>query len=133
MKRSMASLLSGVAMAVVVAGPVALAPLPAVAQQANEVVWVQIEAHPSLRVAQQRAQLYAGLLADVNGFSLGGTWYGVVLGPYTRADAERVMQVYKAERKVPQDAFIAFSSNLGQQFWPVGANVLSQGSVPAPT
>jgi len=129
----MASLLSGVAMAVVVAGPVALAPLPAVAQQANEVVWVQIEAHPSLRVAQQRAQLYAGLLADVNGFSLGGTWYGVVLGPYTRADAERVMQVYKAERKVPQDAFIAFSSNLGQQFWPVGANLLSQGSVPAPT
>lgn len=132
MKKTMASLLGGVAMAVTVAGPVALAPLPAQAQQADEVVWVQIEAHPSLQVAQARAQLYGGALADVNGFSLGGGWYGIVLGPYTRADAERVMQVYKAERRVPQDAFIAFSSNLAQQFWPVGANLLSQGATAAP-
>ena len=131
MKKTMASLLGGVAMAVMVAGPVAFAPLPAQAQQA-EVVWLQIEAHPSLRVAQARAQLYAGQLADVNGFSLGGAWYGVLLGPYTRADAERVLQVYKDERRVPQDAFIAFSSNLGQQFWPVGADVLNQSAAPAP-
>ena len=71
---------------------------PAVAQQAGaQAVWIQVEAHPSLRVAQDRARLYAGTLADVNGFSLGGNWYGVVLGPYTRADAERVLQVYKTE------------------------------------
>ncbi|TMV12954.1 serine protease [Arenibacterium halophilum] len=103
---------------------------PAAAQQ--EVVWLQIEAHPSLRVAQERARLYAGALADVNGFSLGGNWYGIVLGPYTREDAEQALRVYKSERQIPQDAFIAFSSNLGQQFWPVGANVLGQGAVPAP-
>jgi len=106
---------------------------PVAAQQSGaQAVWIQVEAHPSLRVAQDRARLYAGALADVNGFSLGGNWYGVVLGPYTRADAERVLEVYKIERQIPQDAFIAFSRNFGQQFWPVGANVLNTGAVPAP-
>ncbi|MHA6262637.1 serine protease [Arenibacterium sp. CAU 1754] len=106
---------------------------PAIAQQAaDEVVWVQIEAHPSLRVAQERAQVYAGTLADVNGFALGRGWYGIVLGPYTRADAERVLQVYRAERQVPRDSFIAFSQNLGQQFWPVGQSGTNRAAAAAP-
>ena len=60
-----------------------LAPLAqrAAAQSSEDVVWVQIEAHPSLSVAQARARLYAGSLEDVNGFALGGNWYGIVLGP----------------------------------------------------
>jgi len=102
------------------------------AQSGDEVVWVQIEAHPSLRVAQDRASVYAGALPDVNGFSLGGSWYGIVLGPYTRPDAERVLQVYKAARQIPQDSFIAYTRNFGQQYWPVGANVLNTGAVEAP-
>ena len=107
---------------------------PALAQQSGvEVVWIQVEAHPSLRVAQDRSQLYSGRLADVNGFALGGNWYGIVLGPYTRGDAERVLQVYKSERQIPQDAFITFTQNFGQQFWPVGADLLNTGAVPAPT
>jgi peptidoglycan hydrolase-like protein with peptidoglycan-binding domain len=92
--------------------------LPAWAQQA--LTWVQIEAHPSLATAQQRASAYARLLRDVNGFSLGRGWYGIVLGPYTRPDAERVLQVYKADRQIPQDSFITFPGRLGQQFWPLG-------------
>jgi peptidoglycan hydrolase-like protein with peptidoglycan-binding domain len=106
---------------------------PALAQQSGaELVWVQIEAHPSLRVAQERAQLYSGALDDVNGFSLGGNWYGIVLGPYSREDAQRVLQVYQSERRIPQDSFLAFSSNFGQQFWPLGANALNTGAVTAP-
>jgi len=99
---------------------------------AQDAVWVQVEAHPSLRVAQQRAQIYTGVLADVNGFSLGGNWYGVMLGPYTRDDAERVLQVYRANQQIPADSFISLSASLGQQFWPVGANVLNRGVVTAP-
>lgn len=103
------------------------------AQQNNQdVVWVQIEAHSSLRVAQNRAQAYAGTLADVNGFSLGGNWYGVVLGPYLRADAQQVLNTYRAQGQIPQDSFISFTRSLGQQFWPVGADVLSQGAVTVP-
>jgi len=102
------------------------------AASAQDVAWVQIEAHPSLRTAQARAQAYAGTLEDVSGFSLGGNWYGVVLGPYTRADAQRVLQVYRAERQIPADSFISFSSSLGQQFWPVGVDSLSRGVAIAP-
>lgn len=104
----------------------AVAP-PARAQQ--EVVWVQIEAHPSLRVAQDRARLYAGELADVNGFALGGGWYAIALGPYLRSDAEQVLQVYRAEGEIPRDSFVALSRAFQQQFWPIGANVLNRGVV----
>ncbi len=102
------------------------------AASAQDVVWIQIEAHPSLRAAQQRAQVYSGVLADVSGFSLGGNWYGVMLGPYTRADADRVLQAYRAERQIPVDSFISFTASLGQQFWPVGADFLNRGTVAVP-
>jgi peptidoglycan hydrolase-like protein with peptidoglycan-binding domain len=105
----------------------------AMAQQGGQdTVWIQIEAHPSLRDAQARAQLYAGALPDVNGFSLGGNWYGILLGPYARDDAERMLQVYRRERQIPRDSFIARSNNLRQQFWPVGASTAGSGIVLAP-
>ncbi len=99
----------------------------ATAQQSNpDVVWIQIEAHPSLNEAQRRAQSYAAFLPDVTGFSLGGSWYGVMLGPYLRADAEDVLRVYRAEGRIPQDSYISFSNSLGQQYWPVGADLLGR-------
>lgn len=108
-----------------------VAPLPAQAQS-DEVVWVQIEAQPSLAAATDRARAYATLLEDVNGFSLGGGWYGVTVGPYTRADAQEVLRTYVRQGLVPRDSFIQFSGRLGQQFWPVGANVLNRGAIAVP-
>jgi peptidoglycan hydrolase-like protein with peptidoglycan-binding domain len=105
----------------------------ATAQQSNpEVVWIQIEAHPSLNEAQRRAQVYTAALPDVNGFSLGGSWYGVMLGPYIRADAEEVLRVYRSEGKIPQDSYISFSNTLGQQFWPVGSDLLGRQTAATP-
>lgn len=95
----------------------------AAAQQ--DIAWVQIEALPSLTAAEDRVRAYAGRLPDVNGFALGGGWYGVVLGPYTGDDAQRVLDVYRAERDIPRDSFIAYSNGFQQQFWPVGANLLN--------
>ena len=106
--------------------------LGAQAQQADDVVFVQIEAQPSLSLATQAAREYAGRLPDVNGFALGGGWYGVALGPYTRVDATQVLRVYRAEREIPRDSYIASPSDFRQQFWPVGANVLSQQLAPTP-
>lgn len=94
--------------------------LPAWAQQA--LTWVQIEAHSSRDVAERRASDYARVLDDVSSFALGGGWFGIVLGPYSRADADRVLQVFRTQRQIPQDSFITFSNRLGQQIWPVGAN-----------
>lgn len=91
--------------------------LPAAAQQS---VWVQIEAQPTLSSAQERARIYAAELEDVSGFYLGGGWYGIVLGPYARADAETVLRRYRGAGQIPADSFIAFGDNFSQQFWPVG-------------
>ena len=111
-----------------------LAPLAqrAAAQSSEDVVWVQIEAQPSLAEATARARAYAAELEDVNGFSLGGGWYGIAVGPYRRADAEQVLRGYVQQRVVPRDSFIQLSSAFRQQFWPVGANVLSRGVLEAP-
>lgn len=101
---------------------------PAWAQQ--DVVWVQVEAQPSLTTAQDRARAYARQLPDVNGFALGSGWYGVVLGPYTRSDAEQVLRVYRAEGSIPRDSFITVTENFRQQFWPIGINVLTAPALP---
>ncbi|MEX0370656.1 MAG: peptidoglycan-binding domain-containing protein, partial [Tateyamaria sp.] len=95
-------------------------------------VWIQIEAQPSLTAATDRARIYAADLPDVNGFALGGGWYGIALGPYARQDAEQVLRVYRAEGVIPRDSYIALGSAFRQQFWPVGANVLNRGAVQAP-
>ena len=107
-------------------------PPQARAQQPDDVVWVQIQAVQSLATATDRAQAYTALLEDVNGFALGGGWYGIVVGPYTRADAELVLQTYRRDGLIPRDSFLQSTPRLGQQFWPVGANVLNRGVIEAP-
>jgi hypothetical protein len=102
------------------------------AQSPDDVVWVQIEAQPSLTEATARARVYAGQLQDVNGFALGGGWYAIAVGPYRRSDAEQVLRTYVNDRIVPRDSFVQFSTSFRQQFWPVGANVLNRGVINAP-
>ena len=109
-----------------------LAVLRVNAQQPDDIVFVQIEAQPSLALATEAARDYAGRLPDVNGFALGGGWYGIAFGPYARVDAEQVLRVYRSEREIPRDSYLAAPSDFRQQFWPVGANVLSQQLAPAP-
>lgn len=102
------------------------------AQSGDDIVWIQIEAQPSLAAATDRARVYAGRVEDVNGFALGGGWYGVAIGPYRRADAQLVLRQYVRDRLVPRDSFIQVSDRLRQQFWPVGANVLNRGVIAVP-
>lgn len=105
---------------------------PVSAQSAEDVVWVQVEAQPSLREATQSVRGYAGTLEDVNGFALPGGWYAIALGPYKRRDAEIVLRSYRRDRLIPSDAFIALSGSFRQQFWPVGANLLARGAIAIP-
>lgn len=102
------------------------------AQDSQDIAWVQIEAQPSLTITQRRAQAYGADMQDVNGFSLGGGWYAVALGPYTRADAETVLNVYRNEGLIPRDSFLTDSTSFQSQFWPVGANLLALPLVTQP-
>ncbi len=108
------------------------AAVPAAFSQGQNLAWVQIEAQPSLTRAQASIRRYAATLQDVNGFTIRGGWYAIALGPYTSEDAERVLQVYRAERVIPRDSYIALSSDYQQQFWPVGANVLNRPALTVP-
>ncbi len=103
----------------------------ALAQQ-DQGVWVQVEAHPTLREAQERARDYSNSLPDVNGFRLNSGWYAIVIGPYLRTDAEQVLRVYRAEGQIPSDSYIAFSNSFAQQYWPTGANILNREVVTPP-
>lgn len=105
---------------------------PASAQQPDDVVWVQIQAVQSLETGIDRARAYSTILEDVNGFALGAGWYGIVVGPYTRRDAELVLLSYRRDGLIPPDSFLQQSGRLGQQFWPVGANILNRGVIEAP-
>ena len=110
--------------------------------QAQENSWVQIEAQPSLARAQESLRSYAARLPDVNGFSLGGGWYAIALGPYDAPSADKALRRLRARGAIPRDSYIAFSSDYTRQIWPVGSNDLAaptlriaepQGTTPAAT
>jgi len=98
----------------------------------DEVVWVQIEAQPSLTRATDRARAYTTLLQDVTGFAVGGGWYAIVVGPYRRADADAVLRQYRSEGLIPGDSFIQRTNRLGRQFWPVGVSAPAGSVIAAP-
>ncbi len=95
---------------------------PANAQESS---WLQLEAHSSLRAAQERTRAYAGAFEAVNGFSMPGGWYAVVLGPFTKQEAEERRRTLRRENLIPNDSFIADGRGYRQQFWPIGANTLT--------
>lgn len=90
---------------------------------AQERWWVQIEARPSLVEAQQRAQFFAEDRQNVVGFYLGTGWYGIALGPYSRADAGSLMSTLKSSGAIPIDSFLSRGRSYRTQFWPVGIGI----------
>ena len=89
--------------------------------QAQDQVWVQIEAMPSLPEAEDRARAYTSAFPNIAGFELRSGWFAIVVGPYgVEAGAARLSEL-RRENLVPQDSFIADGSDFRQQFWPIGA------------
>ncbi|WP_187431157.1 hypothetical protein ROLI_008550 [Roseobacter fucihabitans] len=103
------------------------------AQSSDQTVWIQIEAQPNLQDGLERARAYARTLADVNGFALGGDWFGIVLGPYTAADAEQVLRLYRSDGRIPRDSFIAQSTAFSGRFFPPDTETLPRDVQPLAT
>lgn len=103
----------------------AIAPGPAHAQvQGDDRVFVQIESAGSLNVAQQRVRDYTQRLENVNGFQAGNGLYAIALGPFTRADAQVVLNNLLATGQIPGDSYIEGPGLYASQFFPVGRNAL---------
>lgn len=106
--------------------------LGASAARAQDTAWIQVEAQPTLRAAQERARAWAATFADVAGFQLPSGWYAIVLGPQPPARAQTRLAHLRQERLIPDDSHIATAQQLRRQFWPVGgATAPAQAASPA--
>ncbi len=91
------------------------------AAAAQEQAWLQIEAHPDLATAEDRARAYETLFQDVTGFATGRGWYLIALGPQSPEAAAGRLFDLKRQGQIPPDSFISDGSNHGPRFWPQGA------------
>jgi len=97
---------------------------------AQTIYWVQIEAHATLRTAEEFAARYQARLGNVAGFRLGGGWYGLAVGPFeTPEDAEAVRVTLLRERQIRADAYVTDGGIYGQQFWPAGVSATEMPTV----
>ncbi|MEM9522508.1 MAG: peptidoglycan-binding protein [Pseudomonadota bacterium] len=99
---------------------------------AQQAIWIQIEARPDLQTALDRARTYAARFSDLNGFALGNGWYGLMLGPYSRGEAEARLRRLRATAAIPRDSFIVADRGLGRRFWPITAPTPAQPAQPIP-
>ena len=84
---------------------------------ADDSLWVQIEAQPSLLEAEDRARKYAVRLPNVHAFSLGSGWYAIAIGPYTQDDVELEYQNLRDTLEIPFDSFISTGDNFRQKIF----------------
>lgn len=83
--------------------------------------WIQIEAHPDLRTAQARAQVWAETFDDVRAFQLGSGWVALVLGPDGRDEATARAASLRGAGLVPRDAYVTEGAEYVRQVWPMDA------------
>ncbi|SDZ10710.1 Trypsin-like peptidase domain-containing protein [Jannaschia faecimaris] len=100
--------------------------------EAQDVAYVQIEAHPNLGEARSRARAYGSIVTDINGFALGGRWYAITLGPYDAATATETLRRLRAEGLIPRDSYVSDGSNYRDRFWPLGAGAIAVPVAPTP-
>ncbi|KAA8608358.1 peptidoglycan-binding protein [Salipiger aestuarii] len=88
--------------------------------RAQDRVYIQIEAQPSLRQAEESVRGYAATLNGVNGFTLGGGWYGIALGPFSPDEAAARLRQLRITGQIPRDSYLAASAEYRDRFFPVG-------------
>ena len=97
---------------------VILVPAAALAQASH---WVQIEAHATLRTAEEFATRYEQRIGNISGFRIAGGWYALAVGPFeSTEDAEARRAALIAAREIREDSYVTDDSIYGQRFWPVG-------------
>lgn len=93
--------------------------------QAQDRVWVQIEAHQTQGAAEERMRAYTQLVENVNGFRATTGLYAIGLGPYERDLGQLVLQQLLNQGLIPRDSFLEDGDLYATQFFPVGVNTLA--------
>lgn len=94
--------------------------------QAQNQVWVQIEAHPNLATAEQRVRAYSQLVDNVNGFRATTGLYAVALGPFDPETGQLVLQRLLGQGLIPRDSYLEDGDLYATQFFPVAAGALDE-------
>ena len=113
-----ARLRGGLSALVLAAG---FAVLTAQAARAQDMMWIQVEAQPSLTEGNSRAAAWGGQFPEAQGYLLPSGWHAVALGPFTRDEAQARMAELKAERRIPADSYLTDGREFRGTFWPAGA------------
>lgn len=88
---------------------------------AQDRIWIQIEANPSLQQALDRARAYEGMFDNLAGFRLPSGWYALALGPYAdRGVADDIRIDLRARGMIPSDSYLEDERVFGQAYWPQG-------------
>ena len=64
-------------------------------------------------------------LPDVNGFSLGGGWYAIAVGPYPPEEATLFLRGLLQRESVPGDSYIEEAARYGRRIWAGGKALVS--------
>ncbi|MEM6306748.1 MAG: peptidoglycan-binding protein [Pseudomonadota bacterium] len=85
----------------------------------NDSYWVQLQSIPTQTEAIVQAQTYNQQFDNVMGFTIGGGWRALALGPYDRATAFAELERLKQSNQVPADSFVANGTSYREMVWPV--------------
>ena len=114
------------ALIVLVLATMILSPTPQAHAQEGQ-SWLQVEAHPDLETALDRARAYAAEFPETSAFRLTSGWYGIALGPFPADEAALRLGALKRDGQVPSDSFIDDGARYGEQVFPDGT-----AATPAP-
>ena len=95
--------------------------------------WVQIAAHPEKFQALERIRNYTKNFGNVVGYEIGGGWYGIALGPYTRTFAEDALNEYIGSGLIPEDSFVSNGTSYQTQYYPLMNTETMQVETPKTT
>lgn len=87
-------------------GPVAVWPQVVGAQAIEGGVWIQIEAKNSRPRIEDRLQFWSEALPNATAFAMASGWYAVAIGPYSREEADLVLQDLRISGAIPSDSYI---------------------------
>ena len=81
--------------------------------------WVQIAAHPEKSQALERISNYTKNFGNIVGYEIGGGWYGIALGPYTRTFAEDALNEYIGSGLIPENSFVTNGTSYQAKYYPL--------------